>query len=263
MAQGLFVREEIGVALHGQVEALGQNIVSGAGGFLRTLHVQLIGLVAHGLAQVRVGLQPHLRLAHFLNGVQLVVPDGHMGVDVLPFQDAHQLHFDVVAAAVAHRALGGSRHDEVILVLGCALLNGTNGVFPDVAGEPLVHGRHSVTPSLQLLNGHRAHFQQAVGQKVLDALLGGSHLHPVCLGAGGVLQAALRHKLEHRPLCPRQCGAERCQHLLGLLHGRGGGQLLGRGGVRRQEVGLQKLQIHGLRSRSSNDEVLLCHQPLF
>ena len=186
-----------------------------------------------------------------------------MGVDVLPFQDAHQLHFDVVAASVAHGTLGGSRHDEVILVLGCALFNGTNGIFPDVAGEPLIHGRHSVAPSLQLLNGHRAHFQQAVGQKVLDALLGGSHLHSVCLGAGGVLQAALGHKLEHRPLCPRQCGAEGCQHLLGLFHGWGGGQLLGRGGVRRQEVGLQKLQIHGLRGRSGNNEVLLCHQPLF
>ena len=163
VAQGLLVGKEIGVALHGQVEALGQNIVPGAGGFLRTLHVQLVGLVAHGLAQVRVGFQPHLRLAHFLNGIQLVVPDGHMGVDVLPFQDAHQLHFDVVAAAVAHRALRGSRHDEVILVLGCTLFNGTNGVFPDVAGEPFVHGRHSVAPSLQLLNGHRAHFQKAVG----------------------------------------------------------------------------------------------------
>ena len=110
-----------------------------------------------------------------------------MGVDVLPFQDAHQLHFDVVAAAVAHRALGGSRHDEVILVLGRALLNGTNGVFPDVAGEPLIHSRYSVTPSLKLLNGHRTHFQQTVRQKVLDALLGGSHLHPVSLVSGGVL----------------------------------------------------------------------------
>ena len=55
-----------------------------------------------------------------------------MRVYVVTFQDALQLHFDVVAASVAHRALAACRNDQVVLVFRRALLNGTNGVFPDV-----------------------------------------------------------------------------------------------------------------------------------
>ena len=132
MAKGLFIRKKVCVPLHRQVEALCKDVVPGTGRFFGSFYVQLIGLVAHGLAQVRVCLQPHLRSAHFLNAVQLVVPDRDMWVYVLPLQDAQQFHFDVVAASVAHRALAACRNDQVVLVFRRALLNGTNGVFPDV-----------------------------------------------------------------------------------------------------------------------------------
>ena len=146
--KGLLISKEVGVAFHRQVEALGQNIIPCTGRVFRALHIQLISLIAHSLPEVRVRLQPHFRLAYFVDRVQLVIEDGDMRVDILALQDLHQLHFDGVAAAVSDSTLRACRHDEIIFVLGCALLDGADGVFPDVAGEPFVHGRHTVAPAL-------------------------------------------------------------------------------------------------------------------
>ena len=131
-----------------------------------------------------------------------------MRVDVIPFQDAHQFHFDGVAAAVAHRALAAGRHDQVIVHLAAALLDGTNGVFPDGAAEPLVYCCHLVSPALQLVDAHGPNFQKAVGQKVFDALLCAGQLYSAGSSTRRVLQAAFRHKTIKRSSRPR----DRCAH---------------------------------------------------
>ena len=79
MRQRLFVGEVVRVPLHGDTEPLGQNIVACGRSFLSSLNLQLIGLVSDCLSQIRIGLQPHGRVGHFLELVQLVVPDRDMG----------------------------------------------------------------------------------------------------------------------------------------------------------------------------------------
>ena len=105
VGESLFIGEVVGIALHGEPKPFCQNIVSGGRRLLSALHIQLIGLIADSLPDVGVGLQPHLRIGHFIHRIQLIPPDGDMGIEVIPFENVHQLHFDSIAGSVSDCAL--------------------------------------------------------------------------------------------------------------------------------------------------------------
>ena len=59
----------------GFLKPFSQNIVLCGWNTLRSLDIQLIGLVGHGLSDVGLCLDPHLGIVDFFNIIQLVVPD--------------------------------------------------------------------------------------------------------------------------------------------------------------------------------------------
>ena len=132
-----------------------------------------------------------------------------MRVDVLPFQNVHQLHLNGVATTIADGTFRTGSYNQVVLILRCTLFECTDGVFSNVTTQPFVNSSHTVPSALQLVNGHRANFQQTVRKKVFDALFRGSQFHTVRFSTGRVLQASLRHKLQKRSLRPSQCCTDR------------------------------------------------------
>ena len=197
MRQCLFVGEVIGITLHRQSETLGKNIIPCGRRFLGAFHIKLISLVTYRLSDVRVCLHPHLRIADLVDRVELVPPDRNMRVWIIPFENAHKLHFDGIAGAVTNSTLRTGGHDQIVVHLGSALLDSADNILANVAGEPLVYGCDLASKTLQLVDRHGADLNKRAGQKVLNAFLCRSQLDAVGLRTGRVLERALGQKLEY------------------------------------------------------------------
>ena len=264
MGESLLIGEVVGVALHGQPEPLCQHIVAGGGGRFCPVNVLLVGLVGHGLSQIGVCLDPHVRIGDLFHGVQLVPPDGYVllgRADTL--KNVHQLHFDGIARSVSDRALGAGGDDQVVVQLGCALLNGTDDILPGVRRrKPLIHRGHFAAESLELVHRHGTDLHQGAGDEVLDPLLCRGQLDAVGSGAGGVLQGTLGHELKHRASRSGDGGLDGVDDLLRLLHGGGCRNLMSRRAVHHTEISLDAGVVEGLGRASSHNEVLLLGQPL-
>ena len=111
-----------------------------------------------------------------------------MRVWIIPFENAHKLHFDGIAGAVTNSTLRTGGHDQIVVHLGSALLDSADNILANVAGEPLVYGCDLASKTLQLVDRHGADLNKRAGQKVLNAFLGRSQLDAVGLRTGRVLK---------------------------------------------------------------------------
>ena len=141
MRKSFFISEVIGVTLHRQSKSLRKNIVSGSWSFFSSFNIKLISFIAYGFSKIRISLEPHFRVSDFVNGVKLVPPNRNVGIDVVTLKDVHQLHFDGVAASVTNRTFRTDCNDDVVIHLGCTLLNCTDNILSNVTGKPLINSR--------------------------------------------------------------------------------------------------------------------------
>src|SRR5690606_36537397 len=111
--------------------------------------------------------------------------------------------------------------------------------------------------SLKLVDGHWSNFKKRTSEKVLDTLLCRSQLLPQEPVACGVLHGTLSKELEQGTPGPGDGRTYRRHDIVGLLHGRRGGDLVGGGCVDVEEVGLDAAGVHRLGCASGHDEVLL------
>ena len=186
-----------------------------------------------------------------------------MRIRVLAPQDVEELHLHVVARRVPDGTLRGHGQDEPVIDLGSPLLDGTDDILSNIAGQPLVHRVHLGPKTLKLVDGHGANLEQTVRHEVLDPLLGGDELLAKRSVAGRVLKRSLSHEIEQGTLGSGDGGAEGLHDLLRLLHGRRGRHLVGGRRVDRQEIGLKECLIQRLRPASGDDDVLLVDEALF
>ena len=140
MRKSFFVSEVIGVPLHRQSKSLCKNIVSGSWSFFSSFNIKLISFIAYGFSKIWISLEPHFRVSDFINGIKLVPPNRNVGIDVVAFKDVHQLHFDGVAASVTNRTFRADCNNDVVVHLGCALLNCADNILSNVSGKPLING---------------------------------------------------------------------------------------------------------------------------
>ena len=128
-----------------------------------------------------------------------------MRVDVLPFQDVRQLHFDRIAGTVSNTAFRTDSDDKPVVQFACALLQRSDDIFPDIAGQPFVNGGVFAPGALQLIDTHGSRLNDGRIDKVLNSLLCWGDLHAVCLAACGVLQGSFRQKAHQRSFCLGDC----------------------------------------------------------
>ena len=140
MRKSFFISEVIGIALHRQPKSLCKDIVSGSWSFFSSFNIKLISFIAYSFSEIRISLEPHFRVSDFINGIKLIPPNGNMGIDVVTLKDVHQLHFDSVAASVTNRTFRADCNNDIVIHLGCTLLNSTDNVLSNVTGKPLING---------------------------------------------------------------------------------------------------------------------------
>ena len=172
MWKGFFVCEVISVAFHRKPKTLSQNIVSGSGSLFGSFNIELVGLVCYRLSEVGIGLKPHLGVGYLVNGIEFVPPNRYVGIVVVSLKDAHQLHFDCVAASVTNSTLRRGCDDEIVVNLGCTLFDGTYYILSNVSREPLINGSDFTSQTLKLIDAHWSDFKQGASKEVLNSFLG-------------------------------------------------------------------------------------------
>ena len=103
MTKGFFIREEIGVTLHGNTKPLSHDVVPRSGRHLCPLDIKVVGLVRYCLPEVRVGLEPHRRISNFFNRIQAIMEYRHVWGVILALKNALELHLYGVANAITNR----------------------------------------------------------------------------------------------------------------------------------------------------------------
>ena len=236
MRKGFFISKEICVTFHRDAKALRQNIVSSGWRFLCSFDVELVRFIANGLAEVRISLKPHVWVADFADVVELVIPNRDVRVDVFAFENIHQLHLNGIARTIADRTFRTDGHDQVIILLGSALLDGTNDILANIAGKPFVDRGNLGTQTLKLVDAHGPDLKQRAGKKVFNTFLCRRELYAICFATSGVLQRAVCQ--EFKQGAARSCdrGSNWRHDLVRLPHGGGSGNLMGRRCVYIQEI---------------------------
>ena len=142
MRQRFLVSKIISITLHRKTKSFSKNVISCSRSFFCSFYIQLVGFITYCLPKIRVCLEPHFRITNFVNGIQLIPPNGYMGIDVISLKYVHQLHFDCIAASITNSTLRADRNNDVVVYLRCTLFNSADNILSDVAGKPFVYGRN-------------------------------------------------------------------------------------------------------------------------
>ena len=110
-----------------------------------------------------------------------------MRVDVIPFENVHQLHFDCIAGTITNCPFRTDRNDEIVVDLRSALLYCTDYILSNVPRKPFVYRRNFDLHSLKLIDSHWSYLQQRTRQKILDTLFGWRKFYAVCFRACRIL----------------------------------------------------------------------------
>ena len=183
-----------------------------------------------------------------------------MRIDIIPFQNVHQFHFDCITGTVTDSTLRTDCNDKVVVDFRCALFDCSDYIFSNVARKPLVNCSHFQLKPLKFIDSHWTNFKKRSSEKVFNPFLSGCQFHSIRLWSGRILQRSFSKELIERSPWSGNSGSNRWQHLFRLLHCRGCSYLMCRCDVNIQEEILQAWAIHWLCSTSGYYEILLINQ---
>src|SRR5690348_15143526 len=165
---------------------------------------------------------------------------------LLTTKDGLEFHFDGISRTIPNGSFRADGKDDVVLQLRGTLLNSTNNILSNVAGQPFVNRRDLRTKTLKLVDRHWTNFKQGSSQEVLDTLLCGHQFLPKSSVACGVLQRSFGQKLKQWSARPNDASPDRGHNFIGLLHRWCGGDLVCCCRIDVEEEVLNQRRVHRL-----------------